>query len=162
MTPDCPADGRLTDGEIADLLAALDDQYLAHANRLPIIVDVGEVLPVTNTVEAEGRHIDALGRLFRRFGVEVPDNPWLGKVPRHESVTAACRAGVEAEIDNAALCDKLLAGMSRPDVLEECRNLQRAYQQDHLPAFPRGAEAAGHGPGGGQRCRRRWRGGRHD
>lgn len=162
MSPDQPPGDRLTDGEIADLLAALDDEYLAHATYMQVIADFGEVLPFTNIVEAEGRHIDALARLFRRYGVELPDNPWPGKVPRYESVTEACRAGVEAEIDNAALYDRLLAGTSRPDVLEVSRNLQRASQQNHLPAFRRSAEGAGHGPGGGQRSQRRWRGGRQD
>lgn len=162
MTPDHLADDRLTDEEIGDLLAALDDEYMAHATYMQVIADFGEVLPFTNIVEAEGRHVDALARLFRRYGVELPDNPWPGKVSRYESVTEACRAGVEAEIDNAALYDRLLAGTSRPDVLEVYRNLQRASQQNHLPAFRRSAEGAGYGPGGGQRSQRRWRGGRQD
>lgn len=160
MMPESSGDDRLTDAEIADLLAALDDEHKAHATYMQVIADFGEVLPFTNIVEAERRHIDALTRLLHRYRVEVPHNPWPGKVPRYESVTEACRAGVEAEIDNAALYDRLLAGSSRPDVIEVYRNLQRASQQNHLPAFRRGAEGTGHGPGGGQRHRRRWRGGR--
>lgn len=50
------------------------------------------------------------------------------------------RAGVEAEIDNAAIYDRLLAGSSRPNVIEVYRNLQRASQQNHPPAFRRGAD----------------------
>lgn len=162
MAPDHLADERLTDEEIGGLLAALDDEYMAHATYMQVIADFGEVLPFTNIVEAEGRHIDALARLVRRYGVELPDNPWPGKVSRYETATEACRAGVEAEIDNAALHDRLMAGTSRPDVLEVYRNLQRASQQNHLPAFRRSGEGAGDGPGGGQRSRRRWRGGRQD
>ncbi len=134
--------------------------YLAHTTYMQVIADFGEVLPFANIVEAESRHIDVLVQLFRLYGVEVPDNPWLGKVPRYESVTEACRAGIEAEIENAALYDRLTAGTSHSDVLEVYRNLQRASQQNHLPAFRRSAEGAGHGPGGAQGRRRRWRGGR--
>ncbi len=160
MAPDHPADDRLTDSEVADLLAALDDEYMAHTTYVQVIADFGDVLPFSNIVEAESRHIDALVRLFHRYGVEVPDNPWLGKVPRYESVTEACRAGVEAEIENAALYDRLMAGTSRSDVLEVYRNLQRASQQNHLPAFRRSAEGAEHGSGGGHGRRKRWQGGR--
>jgi hypothetical protein len=113
-----------------------------------------------NIVESEARHIDALVGLLRRYGLEVPANPWPGKVPSYASVVEACRAGVEAEIDNAALYDRLLAGTTRPDLLAVYRNLQQASQHNHLPAFRRGVERRGHRPGGRARRGSRWRGGR--
>jgi hypothetical protein len=160
------ADNRLTDEEAADLFAALDDEYRAHAIYTQVLADFGgDVLPFANIVESEARHIDALLGLFRRYGLDVPATPWPGKVTRYESVVDACRAGVDAEIDNAAMYDRFLAGTTRPDVLAVYRNLQQASQQNHLPAFRRGAQRQGQRrrgqePGGGSGRGRRWRGGR--
>ena len=146
MERDQVADNRLTDDEAADLFAALDDEYRAHAIYTQVLADFGgDVLPFANIVESEARHIDALLGLFRRYGLDVPANPWPGKVTRYGSVAEACRAGVDAEIDNAALYDRFLAGTTRPDVLAVYRNLQQASQQNHLPAFRRGAERQSQG-----------------
>ncbi len=154
---------QLTPAEVADLLAALDDEYKARATYAQVLVDFGDVRPFSNIVEAEQRHIDALVGLFARHGLEVPPDPWPGQVARYGSVTEACVAGVEAEIENAALYDRLLAGTTRDDLRDTYRNLQRASQENHLPAFRRCAERGGpgqgRGPGGGGGRRRRWRGG---
>ena len=79
MAPDHLADERLTDEEIGGLLAALDDEYMAHATYMQVIADFGEVLPFTNIVEAEGRHIDALARLVRRLRSRVARQPLAGE-----------------------------------------------------------------------------------
>jgi hypothetical protein len=138
------ADGRTGDGlsedEVADVLAALDDEYMAHTTYVQVIADFGDVLPFASIVEAERRHIDALVRLLRRHGIQVPDDPWPGRVPRYDSLTDACRAGVDAEIENAALYDRLLATTDRPDIRGVLRSLQEASQQRHLPAFQRCAQ----------------------
>jgi hypothetical protein len=63
---------------------------------------------------------------------------------------------VRAEIENHALYERLLHSTTRADILEVFRNLQRASQERHLPAFRRGASRTagrGHGHGGGQRHR---------
>lgn len=109
------------------------------------------MLPFARIVESEGRHIEALLSLFHRYGVGVPADPWPGRVTRYGSVAEACRAGVDAETDDAALYDRLLAGTDRPDIRAVYRNLQEASQHRHLPAFRRCAErseqprAGGHG-----------------
>lgn len=118
------------------------------------------LLPFANIVEAEARHIDALLGLFRRYGLDVPDNPWPGTVERYASVADSCRAGVDAEIENAAMYDRLLASTARPDVLAVYRNLQRASQENHLPAFRRDAQRPDGGRGGQGGRGGRWRGGR--
>ncbi|MBK9179468.1 MAG: DUF2202 domain-containing protein [Acidimicrobiales bacterium] len=141
---------------MADLLAALDDEYKARATYAQVLADFGDVRPFSNIVEAEQRHIDALERLFARYGLDMPPDPWPGQVARYGSLSEACAAGVEAEIDNAALYDRLLAGTTRNDLLDTYRNLQRASQENHLPAFRRCAE--GGGPGRGRRGRGRGRG----
>lgn len=107
-----------------------------------MIADFGDEPPFSNIRDAEARHIDALVRLFHRYGLPVPSNPWPGKVERFADRQAACEAGVKAEIDNGEMYDRLLAASERPDILTVLRNLQEASQQRHLPAFQRCAARA--------------------
>lgn len=130
-------DQELTDGEISALHEALDDEYRAIATYEQVLDDFGEVRPFSNIVEAERRHARAIERIFSRYGLAVPQNPWRGRVPRFSSVRDACAAGVEAEVDNAAMYDRLIAATARPDLLEVFANLRSASQHNHLPAFRR-------------------------
>jgi hypothetical protein len=100
-----------------------------------VIHDFGSVRPFINIRGAENRHINALKRVFELYQIPVPDNPWLGKVPRYPSLAAACHAGVEAEIANAALYERLLASTSRSDILRVYRSLREASQEHHLRHF---------------------------
>lgn len=133
----------LSKTEIGALLEALDDEYRAFATYGQVISDFGPVRPFINIRESEGRHIAALKRLFHRYGVPVPENSWMGRAARYGSIEEACRAGVEAEIANAALYERLLASTRRPDILRVYRALQDASQQRHLRAFRRCAEQPG-------------------
>jgi hypothetical protein len=136
----------LDDAEQKALRDALDDEYRAWATYDRVIRDFGPERPFINIREAEARHIDALRALFERYGLAVPDNPWPGRVPRFASTREACRAGIEAEVDNAALFDRLMRSTSRPDILAVFGNLQRASHDRHLPAFRRCAtRGAGRG-----------------
>lgn len=158
--------GVLSDAERADLLAALDDEYMARATYAQVIADFGDVRPFSNIVEAEGRHVVALVGLFERYGVPVPPDTWPGRATRYASLHEACVAGVAAEVDNGELYERLLAGTERDDILSVYRNLQEASQQRHLPAFRRCAERGSGSPGddrglpGGGRQRQRRRRGR--
>ena len=154
---------RLSDTEVADLVAALDDEYMARATYAQVIADHGPVRPFINIVEAEGRHAEALISLFRAHGVPVPADTWPGRVARYTSVREACEAGVVAEIENAGLYDRLLAGTDKSDILAVYRNLQEASQERHLEAFRRCVDRGdgAHGDTGGdghvRRRRRRQR-----
>ena len=106
----------LDETEVRALHEALDDEYRAWATYDQVIADFGEVRPFSNIREAEARHIEALRTLFLRYGVAVPANPWPGKVARYANLRAACAAGVAAEIENAALYERLLASTRRPDI----------------------------------------------
>jgi hypothetical protein len=155
--------GPLKDSEVRALEEALDDEYRAWATYDQVIADFGEVRPFSNIREAEARHIEALGVLYARYNLAVPQNPWPGKVTRYASLQEACAAGVAAEIENGALYERLLASTQRPDILTVYRNLQAASQERHLPAFQRCVERgpdAGGGRGRGGGARHRWRGGR--
>lgn len=147
----------LNEIEIQALNEALDDEYRAWATYDQVVADFGEVPPFSNIREAEGRHIEALCALFVRYGLPVPENPWPGKVARYASLQEACEAGVDAEIDNGEMYDRLLGATERPDILTVLRNLQEASQQRHLPALQRCAQGSA---GGGSGHGRRHRGGR--
>ena len=58
----------------------------------------------------------------------------------YHSLQGACVAGVEAEIANVAMYERLLMKTHRADLLDVLRRLQEASQQRHLPAFQRGAQ----------------------
>lgn len=140
----------LTPSETRALHDALDDEYKAWATYDQVIADFGEVRPFSNIREAEARHIAALNQLFAAYGLAVPPNGWPGRVPRYASLEQACEAGVKAEIENAALYERLLAATSRPDILGVLRNLQEASQQRHLEAFRRCVQQTGAGRGCGE------------
>lgn len=140
----------LNEVERRALLEALDDEYRAWATYDQIVHDLGPERPFINIVEAEARHIAALRSLFERYGLDVPENPWQGRVPRFASVRDACTAGIEAEVANTELFDRLMQSTHREDILAVFRNLQRASQERHLPAFRRCA-TRGEGRGRGAR-----------
>jgi len=144
----------LTESEILALKEALDDEYRAWATYDQVIADFGEVQPFVNIRDAEARHIAALCTLFARYRVPVPENPWPGKVEHYATLQTACEAGVEAEIANAALYERLIATTQRRDIRDVLRNLQAASQDRHLGAFRRCAQRRS--GGAGRRARRRW------
>jgi hypothetical protein len=124
---------------------ALEDEYRAWATYDQVIRDFGAERPFINIRDAEARHIAALHALFERYGLAIPANTWAGRVPRYGSTREACKASVEAEIENAALYDRLMRDTNRSDILAVFGNLQRASQERHLQAFQRCATRGGPG-----------------
>lgn len=135
MAQDAPTTD-LSESEIEALRMALDDEYKAWSVYDQVISDFGQVQPFTNIRKAEENHIVALVTLFQRYGLDVPTNGWPGNVPNFDTVAAACEAGVQAEIDNAALYNQLFSMVvDKPDIVEVFTALQQASQTKHLPAF---------------------------
>jgi hypothetical protein len=149
----------LTIIEIQALHDALDDEYKAWATYNQVIADFGEVRPFINIRDTEGRHIEALKRLFVRYALVIPENPWPANVTQFGSLQEACAAGVSDEIDNAKLYERLFKSTERPDILTVLHNLHDASQERHLPAFQRcvAGRGAGGGCGKGQQHRRQGR-----
>ncbi len=127
----------LTQDEIEVLHAALDDEYRALAIYDRVIADFGEVRPFSNIRRAEARHIGALERLFERYQLPVPENPWVGQIESFPSLKSACEGAVVAEVENGAMYDRLLSRVERADITGVFRNLQAASLERHLPAFRR-------------------------
>ena len=138
------------------LIEAINDEYKARATYRHVISKFGDIRPFSNIVEAEGRHIEALLPLFIKYKIAVPEDQWYSRIQPPESLIEACRIGVEAEIENAEMYNRLLDSTKEyPDVQQVLRQLQRASAENHLPAFQRCVERGGEpGEGRGQRRRR--------
>jgi hypothetical protein len=137
--------GELKKEEADGLLLALNDEYLATATYEQVNRDFGDPRPFVNIVRAEMRHAEMLKGLFAKYGLEVPANPWPGNVPKFKSVAVACSAGVDGEILNRDLYTRLFKTTDRTDILAVYQALQRASDENHLPAFQRCG--GGRGPG---------------
>ncbi|MFB2937987.1 DUF2202 domain-containing protein [Aerosakkonemataceae cyanobacterium BLCC-F154] len=139
------------------LTEAIEDEYKARATYRLIINKFGAVRPFVNIIESEERHIRALIPLFWKYGIPVPEDDWAQRVEVPESVQEACQAGVQGEIENAAMYQRLLdLTQGYPDVQRVFLNLQRASQNNHLPAFQRcatrGTAQSHQGRGGRGQC----------
>lgn len=124
---------------IESLNKAIDDEYKAFSTYDAVINEFGNIRPFIMIIRAEEQHISSLKAIFDKYGVEIPDNPYLGKVTSPDSVGAACAIGVQAEIDNAALYrDELIPTVQNyEDITLVFTNLMNASQEKHLPAFER-------------------------
>ncbi len=137
------------------LIEAINDEYKARATYRLVISQFGEIRPFINIVEAESRHIEALLPLFEKYDVTVPEDDWESRIELPSSILEACRVGVEAEIENAEMYNRLLEStIEYPDVQEVLIQLQRASKENHLPAFQRCVEREDN-PGDGRRLHRR-------
>lgn len=143
----------------AALLEAINDEYKARATYRLVINTFGEVRPFINIVEAEGRHVEALKGLFEQYDLAIPVDDWASRVSVPDTLLEACQAGVQDEIDNAEMYDRLLEVTSDyPDVQSVLKRLQNASQNNHLPAFQRCVERGVSSCGGGKGRQRRRRG----
>lgn len=124
---------------------ALDDVHRGWARYDQAIRDLGGARPFVEIRAAKGRHLEALRALSQRYGVEVPENAWPGRLPHHGTTRAACEAAVAAELDSIDLYDRLLQVTAREELLAVFASLQRASQSHHLPALRR---CATHGAAG--------------
>lgn len=133
-----PAGELSPDGESA-IRAAIDDEYKALATYEAVMAKFGRVRPFVMIARAEEQHISSLKAIFDKYGVDAPENPYLGKITAPDSLQASCQAGVDAEIANAALYrDALFPKVSGyPDIEGVFENLMNASQEKHLPAFER-------------------------
>lgn len=117
------------------LQMAIDDEYKALATYLGAMEQFGQVSPFTYIAQAEEQHIAALERLFTRYDLVIPENEWIGETPVFNSVTDACVASAQAEVDNAELYDQLFSMVDNPDLVQVFTNLRNASEYNHLPAF---------------------------
>ncbi|MFY9325310.1 MAG: hypothetical protein WAO29_02510 [Candidatus Nanopelagicales bacterium] len=120
-----------------------EGEYAAYAMYSAVIVEFGSVEPYVSIREAEGRHIEALIRQLSRYGVVVPENPYLGKVLAPEDLQTAAEAWAIGEIANVELYDKLLAQTSDSNLIKVFTNLRASSNDQHLPMFTAAAKNGG-------------------
>lgn len=122
------------------LTLALLDEHKSRATYARIMEKFGPVRPFVNIHAAEGRHVEALVRLFKAHGLEVPIDNWPCHVTVPATLSEACQQAALGEKDNLRLYERILAESPEPEVREVFRNLQAASRDRHLPAFERCAQ----------------------
>lgn len=128
----------LSEEVTTSLKKALDDEYKAQATYDTVISKFGNVRPFIMIVRAEEQHIAALKSLFDKYGISIPENPYVN-VSIPETVKQACQTGVDAEIENVRLYreDLLPTVSGYQDITAVFTNLMNASETKHLPAFER-------------------------
>jgi len=115
---------------------AIQDEFRAENTYLRVLTDFGDVAPFKNIVYAEERHSEAIATLFIRRELAVPLSTWdVNSVARFASLTEACAAGADAEIENIDMYDVLLKLSLPADVRTVFENNRAASLNRHLPAF---------------------------
>ncbi len=131
----------LTKSEKEALVIAIEDEYKARDFYLDVMAKFGEVRPFVNIEKAEEAHIRALETLFKKYGVPIPkDESKAAAAKLMENVKTledACKIGVEAEIENKDMYERLFKMVKNEDVVTVFRRLQWASEEHHLPAFQR-------------------------
>jgi hypothetical protein len=125
----------LSDTEKDALNQAILEEYGAFNLYQSVLNQYGNVYPFSMIVTAEQQHINALVRQATKYGVTVPTNPGLAVETSFNSLSAACQAGVKAEIADAALYDSLKLVVTHTDILQVFDTLQSASLNMHLVAF---------------------------
>ncbi len=139
---------RYPDRVISATHEALDDEFRAASFYEAVLEKFKGVQPFINIIDAERRHARRLEGLLAAADAPIPKNPYAegGKSPPPAPPTlgAACEMGVDAEIENAALYDRLMAAVDGyAEVEAAMRDLRRASQENHLPAFRRCSQRRG-------------------
>lgn len=140
--PAGPAAG--TNAAVAwEALMGPEGEYAASASYAAVIDTFGQVEPYVTIRAAEERHIAALTRQLERMGIEVPDNPYLGKVSAPTDLQTAAQAWATGEVKNVEMYDVLLTQSTDANLTKVLTNLRRASLESHLPLFKAAAENGG-------------------
>lgn len=115
--PALAADGPSVQGTDLDgLLLALDRQYRLAAIYDRAVADFGARGALAEARLTHRARVDRLVRLYPRYGLAVPANPWTRRTPSFESREHACVAAFRAELDLAVSFDHLSAAADRPEL----------------------------------------------
>lgn len=117
------------------LRIACYDEYKANAYYQKVIDTYGAVTPFSNIVKAEVRHYTALEQLCQKYGVTPPINDWYKKIQVGSNLSECCQDGVDAEMANIQMYDKLLPFVTQDDIRDVFYKEQAASYNQHLPAF---------------------------
>lgn len=139
---DFGAKGALKDTSITldeALVYAIEDEFLAQARYDTVIGKFGNIRPFSNIKAAEQQHINALVILFQKYDIQIPEDNAKQYVSEPGTLKEAFNAGVQAEIDNIAMYDKLKAIPALPEDVKVVFTQLGNASKNHLRAFQRGA-----------------------
>lgn len=126
----------LSDVEVQGLVFAIEEEYKARALYEYAIETFGNVAPFAEIAVSEAMHASVLIRQAEKYGVDYPAyDPSVFDFPIFTSVEDAYQAGIDAEIEDAALYDALLADVTHEDIARVYTNLQTASLSNHLVSF---------------------------
>ena len=126
-----------------EALMGADGEYAAAAHYQAVLDAFGDVEPYKTIKASEDRHIDALIRQLDRYGVQVPENPYLGILTAPADLETAAREWAVGEMANVEMYDRLIADATDDRLIRVLENLRRASLESHLPAFEAAAENGG-------------------
>lgn len=126
-----------------EALMGPDGEFAASASYQAVLDQYGQVEPYATIKTAEDRHANALIRQLERYGIDVPDNPYLGAVDAPADLESAAIAWAEGEVANVEMYDALLAQATDANLIRVLENLRRASLESHLPAFEAAAANGG-------------------
>lgn len=137
-TVDYPVD-QLPDNVKNALDKAIIDEYKAYATYDAVLEKFGMTRPFSMIIRAEEQHISSLKSVYDKYGLEIPENTWVGTVNVPATLTAACQTGVDAELANVKLYKEELLPVVKnySDITSVFTRLMNASETKHLPAFQR-------------------------
>lgn len=137
-TVEYPVD-QLPDSVKNALDRAILDEYKAYATYDAVLEKLGMTRPFSMIIRAEEQHISSLKSIYDKYGLEIPENIWVGTVDVPETLIAACQTGVDAEIANVKLYKEELLPVVKnySDITNVFTRLMDASETKHLPAFQR-------------------------
>lgn len=128
----------LSSAEVAAIHEALDDERRAGAFYAAVLETYPDLMPFSRIIQSELRHQQMLITLLESHGLPVPaDERSSEQFEVPATTNAACQAGAQAELDNVALYDRLLADVEDGGVRDVFLRLQAMSRDRHLPAFRR-------------------------
>ncbi|WNF24740.1 DUF2202 domain-containing protein [Mesobacillus jeotgali] len=142
LPADFGAKGALKDNSITfdeALVYAIQDEYLAQARYDAVIGKFGNIRPFSNIKAAEQQHISALVALFQKYNKPIPEDNAKQYVTAPGTLKEAFNDGVQAEIDNIAMYDKLKTIPALPEDAKMVFTQLGNASKNHLRAFQRGA-----------------------
>ena len=126
-----------------EALMGADGEYAAAAHYQAVLDAFGDVEPYKTIKASEDRHIDALIRALERYGVQVPENPYMGILTAPADLETAAREWAVGEIANVEMYDDLIEQATDDRLIRVLENLRRASLESHLPAFEKAAANGG-------------------
>jgi hypothetical protein len=126
----------LSDAEAQGLALAIEEEYKARALYEYVMETFGSVSPFAEIAVSEATHVSVLIRQADKYGVDYPAyDPSIFDFPVFATVDDAYQAGIDAEIEDAALYDTLLADVTHEDIARVYTNLKTASLENHLVSF---------------------------